>query len=255
MAGLHIEQRGSGRDLVLLHGWGLHGGLWGGAADRLAEHHRLHIVDLPGHGLSAPLDGDYTLERVAAAVADRLPAGADWLGWSLGGMVALQAAVDGVDARRLILVGAGARFVRGDDWPDGLETVLLEQFAGSLADDYRATLNRFLAVQSQGSEQGRLELRTLRSALFAHGEPDQAALAGGLAILQSGDLRSRLHELTQPTLLLQGERDTLFTLAAARSTAALLPHDRLATIAGAGHAPFLSHPDAFIDAVEGFLNE
>ena len=43
---------GGSPDLVLLHGWAMHSGVWRGVRDRLAEHFRLHLVDLPGHGLS-----------------------------------------------------------------------------------------------------------------------------------------------------------------------------------------------------------
>jgi len=255
MADIFVETHGNGPDLVLLHGWGLHGGLWGSVTERLAERHRLHCVDLPGHGRSAPLAGDYTLAHVAQAVAAAVPAGADWLGWSLGGMVAQQAALAGAAIGRLLLVGSGPCFVRRDDWPDATPAALLEQFAEQLQVDYRATLGRFLALQSQGSEQGRLELRTLRSALFQHGEPDQGALAGGLTILQQTDLRPHIAEVSQPTLLIQGKRDTLFPLASAEATVALLPNGRLVPIAGAGHAPFISHPAEFLAAVEVFLNE
>ena len=53
MSALHVEVRGSGPDLVLLHGWALHGGMWGPWLDHLATHRRLHVIDLPGHGHSA----------------------------------------------------------------------------------------------------------------------------------------------------------------------------------------------------------
>ena len=49
---LHVERLGSGPDLVLLHGWALHGGAWAPVAKRLAPRFRVHVVDLPGHGLS-----------------------------------------------------------------------------------------------------------------------------------------------------------------------------------------------------------
>ena len=52
-APLHVETFGSGPDLVLLHGWGMHGGVWGDFALRLAERYRVHVIDLPGHGFSA----------------------------------------------------------------------------------------------------------------------------------------------------------------------------------------------------------
>ncbi len=51
-APLHVEIRGDGPDVVLLHGWALHGGMWGPWVDELSRRARLHFIDLPGHGRS-----------------------------------------------------------------------------------------------------------------------------------------------------------------------------------------------------------
>ncbi|MGM0594147.1 MAG: pimeloyl-ACP methyl ester esterase BioH [Pseudomonadota bacterium] len=251
---LHIETTGNGPDLVMLHGWGLHGGLFAPVVAPLAEHFRLHLVDLPGHGRSPMLQGDYTLERVAAAIADALPAGAAWLGWSLGGRVALQAAANGAAIGRLILIGTNPCFTQRPDWPHAMPEAELELFAASLREDYRSTLLRFIALQSRGSERAREELRRLRETLFDHGEPTPEALSGGLELLRRNDLRPALPAIAQPTLVLHGERDTLAPLAAAEYTAGQLPHGKLTVIEGAGHAPFISHPEEFTSAVRGFLN-
>ncbi len=252
---LYVERLGRGPDLVLLHGWGLHGGIFSGVREALAEHFSLHIVDLPGHGRSAMPDGEYSLTNLAEAVANSVPTDAHWLGWSLGGRIALQAAADGLAIASLILVGTNPCFTQRPDWPHAMPEAELATFAASLRDDYRTTLQRFLAVQSRGSERGREELRTLRNGLFAHGEPDPEALAGGLAILQGADLRPLLPSIQQPTLVLHGERDALAPLAAAKYTANQLPHGHFAAIPGCGHAPFISHPAEFLAAVTGFLHE
>ncbi len=250
---LYIDLRGSGPDLVMLHGWGLHGGLFGPVIEPLAERFRLHLVDLPGHGRSPMLEGKYTLERIAEAITGEVPAGAHWLGWSLGGRIALAAAAAGTAVDKLILVGANPCFTQKPDWPHAMPETELEQFAASLREDYKTTLHRFLAVQSRGSVRAREELRSLRESLFAHGEPDLAALAGGLEILRSADMRSILTAIKQSTLVLHGERDTLAPLAAAEYTAAHLPNGQLEVIKGAGHAPFISHPEMFVSEVEAFL--
>jgi pimeloyl-[acyl-carrier protein] methyl ester esterase len=250
---LYIDIRGSGPDLVMLHGWGLHGGLFGPVIAPLAERFRLHLIDLPGHGRSPILSGDYTLANVADAIAREVPAGAAWLGWSLGGRIALTAAAAGAAIDKLLLVGTNPCFTQRPDWAHAMPETELEQFAVSLRENYKATLLRFLAVQSRGSERAREELRSLRESLFAHGEPDPQALAGGLELLRSVDLRPALARIAQPTLVLHGERDTLAPLAAAEYTAAQLPHGQLQVIAGAGHAPFLSHPQQFLAAIETFL--
>jgi pimeloyl-[acyl-carrier protein] methyl ester esterase len=251
---IYVERVGNGPDLVLLHGWGLHGGLFRPVVEPLSHHFTLHLVDLPGHGRSAMIGGDYTLSAVAKTVAEHLPQDATWLGWSLGGRVALQAAADGHAIERIILVGTNPCFIQKEGWPHAMPESELLKFADSLKNDYKQTLQRFLAVQSRGSERGREELRALRSELFAHGEPHTAALAGGLEILRSVDLRPLLPTIEQPTLLLHGNRDTLAPMGAAEYTAAQLPHGTLKVISGAGHAPFISHPDEFINAIEEFMH-
>lgn len=252
---LFINTLGKGPDLVLLHGWGLHGDIFGPVVEPLAKHYRLHLVDLPGHGRSSMLEADYTIDNVAMTIAGQVPLGAAWLGWSLGGRITLAAAASGVAISKLILVGANPCFTQKPDWPHAMPESELEQFAASLRDNYKATLLRFIAVQSRGSERAREELRNLREALFAHGEPAPAALAGGLDILRRADLRPVLSRIQQPALVLHGERDTLAPLAAAEYTAAQLPKGTLKVIHGAGHAPFISHTDDFVTELMAFLHE
>ncbi|MDH5785049.1 MAG: pimeloyl-ACP methyl ester esterase BioH [Chromatiales bacterium] len=251
---LFVEQLGRGPDLVLLHGWGLHGGLFRPVVDALSQHLTLHLVDLPGHGRSGKMEGEYTLTNIACHIAAQVPDHATWLGWSLGGRVALQAASDGHAIDKLVLVGVNPCFVQRDDWPHAMPEGELLQVAESLKSDYRQTLQRFVAIQSRGSECGREELRALRAELFDHGEPNEQALAGGLEILRTIDLRQLLPAIQQQTLVLHGKRDTLAPMAAAEYMAARLPRGQIEVIEGAAHAPFLSHPDEFIAVMEEYLH-
>ena len=245
---LHVEYLGQGPDLVMLHGWGLHGGIFATIAPALSQHFRLHLVDLPGHGHS-PLDGaPADLHGLAGTLLQQLPPDAIWLGWSLGGRLALAAALQ-APLRRLVLVGTTPCFCQRPDWPHGMPEQELAQFTQSLHQDYRATLQRFIALQSRGSSQGREELRALRERLFAHGEPDPLALQQGLALLRDGDLRPALPTIQTPALIVHGTRDTLAPKAAAESLASQLPNSQLTLIDGAGHAPFISHPEAFLQAI------
>ena len=52
MTALHYELRGRGRDLVLLHGWGMNLRVWDELARTLARRFRVIAIDLPGHGRS-----------------------------------------------------------------------------------------------------------------------------------------------------------------------------------------------------------
>ena len=118
-------------------------------------------------------------------------------------------------------------------------------FASSLQRDYRGTLLRFLSLQVGGNNSTRAILKTLRAQIFEHGEPQPAALAAGLSILQLSDLRTELVDIPAPALIVHGSHDRLTPPAAGEYLATQLPHARLWRVPGAAHAPFLSHASAF----------
>lgn len=255
-AALHVETVGAGPPLVLLHGWGMHSGLWGPVLPRLASRFRVHAVDLPGHGHSPSMPAD-TLPEMAAAIAATMTARLGGhgtpvtvLGWSLGAMVALQWALTSADnVSQLILVAATPRFVAGPDWPCGMDAETLRRFGDEMKIAYKLTLQRFITLQLQGSEGGRATLPAMRRALFARGAPSPSALVNGLDLLAATDLRCAVPRIRQPALVIAGDRDTMTPLAASRWLAEALPTAELMVIPGAGHVPFLSHPDAFMSAL------
>lgn len=245
---------GNGPDIVLLHGWGMNGDVWEGILPVLSKHFRTTIVDLPGHGRSLDCPSDYTLSTLSAALADTLPERASIIGWSLGGMAATQFTLDHPQrVNKLVLVASAPRFVRDASWPHGTDADVLAGFADELKQNYQQTINRFIAIQAMGSDHAREEQRTLRERVFRHGNPQPAALEGGLEILRHADLRPRLAEIQCPSMLVTGEHDALFRLAAAEKTQTLFKDATLSVIAGAGHAPFLSHPEKFLDSLLSFL--
>ena len=270
---LHVESAGAGPPVVLLHGWAMHGGLFAPVVARLSSRHRVHAVDLPGHGYSPP-PAESSLDAVVAALDATLDAlddaaGADGegegrrgvrapvalVGWSLGAAVALAYAHAHPDrVSRLALVGASPRFVAGADWPHAMNAETLARFGDELAVSWRHTLQRFLALQVHGSDHGRAALHALRHELFARGEPAPTVLRDALALLADLDLRPAVPAIAAPTLVIGGARDTLTPPGAGRWLAATLPNASVVEIAGAAHVPFLSHPDEFHAAMDAFLD-
>jgi pimeloyl-[acyl-carrier protein] methyl ester esterase len=250
---LYTRSSGAGPELVLIHGWGLHGGVWDILVPLLEPAFRITRVDLPGHGRSA-WNGEASLEDMMAAVLAAAPESAVWLGWSLGGLVAARATV-AAPARvsRLVLLASTPSFVRRPGWQPAMLPALLEAFAADLRCDYARTLNRFLALQVRGSESAGVVLRHLHGTLLAQGRPVPAALDAGLEILRTTDLRERFAEIACPVLLLQGERDSLVPPVAGRQAARLIADARLRLIEGAGHAPFISRPRQVAAFLEEFL--
>lgn len=251
---MHIEVTGQGAPLVMLHGWGMHGGVFAGLAQRLARRYIVHRVDLPGHGASAR--STFTLDGIVSRLAARFEGPVHVLGWSLGGLVAQHWALrQAAQVQQLILVAGTPCFTRREDWPHGMSAHTLAQFGAELEHDPAATLRRFLALQLRGSAQERELLAALRAQLASRAEPDMAALRGGLDILREADLRADLPQLKQPVLLIAGGRDRLTPPQASHAMAAVLPQARLLEIDDAAHVPFLSHAEICASAIEDFLHE
>ncbi len=250
---LHVEVTGSGPDIVLLHGWAMHGGVFAPLVERLRDRCTLHVVDLPGHGASRAADIPLTLADSARAIARLVPHDALWCGWSLGGLVALHAAAHGIPMRALAMLCATPCFVRKDDWRWGMSPEIFRDFASGLRDDWRGTLDRFLALEAFGSDHAKEELRSLRDAVLARGEPAGSVLADGLELLETSDLRDALPGLAVPSAWIAGRRDRLVDPRAMQAAASLAPDARFAVIDHAGHAPFLTHADAVVDALQPLL--
>ncbi|HSQ08844.1 MAG TPA: pimeloyl-ACP methyl ester esterase BioH [Chromatiaceae bacterium] len=243
---------GTGTGLVLLHGWGMNAAVWEGLPGPLME--AATLIELPGHGSCGLPERATDLAAWADACLAAAPERAVWLGWSLGGLVALAAALRAPQrVAGLILMTATPRFVQAPDWPAAMAWATLNQFHDGLLADPAGTLDRFLALQVRGSAAARETLRTLRRELAARPAPDPRALALGLDLLRDCDLRGRLGELTCPSLWLFGSHDTLVPAAVAPAVGALLPEARVEVIRGAAHAPFLSHPEETRALIKGFL--
>jgi pimeloyl-[acyl-carrier protein] methyl ester esterase len=239
------------RDVVLLHGWGFSAGLWSELAARLAPRFRAHALDLPGYG-RAPACSPYTIEKLAEAVARIAPRRCHVVGWSLGGEIALAWARHAPrQVRRLALIGATPCFAARPGWPCATPCAVLREFGRRLAEDRPGTLARFVAAQAKGDARGRRFAGALSRS--SDGAAPDGVLTAGLDALLAADLRGRLHEISQPVLVLHGARDRIVPPAAARRLARALPNARFELMRSCAHAPFLSQPGRVARALREFL--
>ncbi|MFC4763433.1 pimeloyl-ACP methyl ester esterase BioH [Dyella koreensis] len=251
---LHVDVHGTGAvPLVMLHGWAMHGGVLEPLVQALKDRCTMYVVDLPGHGYSRDCGLPLEPSACAAAIAKATPP-ALWLGWSLGGLIALTAALERpAHARGLAMLCATPKFVRDAGWPYGNSADLVHELATDLETDYHATLERFLTLEAMGSVDPRAELRHLRTLVFARGEPDLRVLQEGIRILETSDRRAALPDLAVPSTWIAGHRDRLVPPQAMQWSASQCGgayHE----IDRAGHAPFFGHVDAVVQALTPLLD-
>jgi len=257
---LKITQKGNGSDLLVIHGWGMNHTVWQAVAAQLEQHFRVHWLDLAGHGVNRdiPLGN---IEQISALIAAEIPPQTSILAWSLGGLIAQHIALQQPDkVKQLCLVASSPCFVQTASWQTAMQKQFLENFAVSLNNDFSGTLSRFLALQFLGVKGVQTEIKQLRQQLLAH-PPATQALIDGLAILQTANFNqsTAIEEIKEngnsniPIHWILGRLDRLVPISVA-TVLANRPNNTVTTIAKAGHAPFISHPQEFLNAVlMGFL--
>lgn len=246
---LWAETCGAGPELVLLHGWGLGSGIWGGFAETLAKHYRVTQIDLPGLGRSAPA-GDMSLDAVADALLSIAPQHAHWVGWSLGGQLALAVAEKAPGrVKSLSLIAANPCFVARENWSCAMASEVFSAFVESLTDNEAKTLQRFAALQTRGSVSARDELKRLK-AVIAEAQPQ--ALAAALRLLET-DQRPALADLNAPAQLILGSEDQLVPVALSEQASALSARLDVCVIDKSAHLPFVSHADEVLARLEALV--
>jgi len=263
MSSVFVKTIGQGPNLVMLHGWGFNSNVWQTVVESLSANFTLHLVDLPGFGYSEPLQ-DYKLPIWAQAIAEVVPSNALWLGWSLGGLVATQAALSSdIKLAGLITLASSPCFEaksfeaksveekKLNEWP-GIDPKTLEQFHQQLKADVKRTRNNFLALQAMGSVSAKADIKQLKLAVDASPEPHFSALDAGLGLLQESDLRQYLHQIKQPWLRLYGRRDGLVPRAVLPIVDELANTGASYLFKHSAHAPFITESELFVSKLVDF---
>jgi pimeloyl-[acyl-carrier protein] methyl ester esterase len=242
------------QEWVLLHGWGMNASVWDAIIPGLLRHHPVRLIELPGMGRSLLRSQRSNLDEWVDQVLEVAPSRAIWMGWSLGGLVAMAATLlEPQRVSQLITVATTPRFTQSTDWSCALPDTELTLFRQWLEEDPEGTLIRFLALQCKGSRMQRSDIRYLQERAFLHGQPAWRALREGLAMLADVDLRQGLGEIQPPCLHIYGEHDALVPASVARQMQHDQPMAQVVVIPGAAHLPFVTEPEVFLTHVRGFL--
>ncbi len=222
----------------------MHSGMWGNFAQQLAADYRVTLIDLPHH-------------ENLAQISDEIVEGLDSqpfyvIGWSLGGAIALDMATRYSNrVQGVILLAANPCFVEQADWA-GMLLETFDAFAEQLHANSAATLQRFLALQLQGSPQF---LKEVKARFALHIPSDTPSLETSLQLLKKNDLRENLKNLTCPIAAILSDNDALIPVFVGEQMQALQPHLQLTILEKAGHIPFITQPTLCLHAIHAFVRK
>lgn len=166
----------------------------------------------------------------------------------IGGLVASRIALDHpYEVTGLITVASSPCFkADGSDWA-GIRPEVLLGFEHQLAADFHRTVERFLALQTLGTESARNDAKLLKSVVLEQPIPTVETLNAGLESLRTEDLREELKKLPVPFLRIYGYLDGLVPRKVVPVLDELYPHSPSVIMRNSAHAPFISHPDEFCE--------
>lgn len=237
--------------LILLHGWGCASNTWQSLIPALQNITNVIALDLPGFGASEDVP-EFTLEAVIDLIAEHLPEKCVLIGWSLGGMLAVQLAKRyPQNISRVITLAANVKFVASREYETAMPVAVNHQFNKSFAENELATLKLFCGLLAQGDTNERSLLKQMRT--LAQPDKINANWHQALELLSTLDNREAFANLTQEGLHILAEKDVLVPVASAQQLATLNSQQQIKTISSAAHAVHWSQPELVTQLINDFL--
>lgn len=239
--------------IVLLHGWGCDSDSWAPIIEQLKHLANVITVDLPSFGSSPSLENN-SLDAMLDFIVTRLPENCVLIGWSLGGMLAVQLAAHYPQKiSHIITLATNVKFVASRDYPTAMPSPVNRQFNQQFAEDPQAAHKLFIGLLAQGDANERALLKKLRSNFFNGVINPQWQQS--LQLLTELDNRTAFSALQQPGLHLFGNADALVPASAAAELQSLNPNQHIQLLAHTAHAVHWSQPQNVIDLIGNFLNK
>ncbi len=256
------EDSGQGPAVVLVHGHSADLRLWELQAPALVQAgYRVVRYDVRGHGRTSASPTGYTWQNYALDLRDLLDRlavpRAHVVGLSMGGGIALQFALDFPE--RVSSLGLVDSALPGFDYSPEYAGAIEELVATVRVEGPRAAFERLWLTHPLFDGVRRFPerfelLRTMALAYAAADYLDETPLRASAYAPPERQAVDRLAELRAPTLVLMGELDIPDFQLIAEVLVGNIAGARLQVIADSGHIPPLEQPEAFNQALVGFLN-
>lgn len=248
----------TGDTMIFAHGFGTDQTSWKDVYPAFEAGHRIVLYDNVGGGKADPnafspnkYDNLQSYANDLLGICDVLNINnAIMVGHSVSGMISLLASIKEPQRfKKMILVGASARYLNDDGYIGGFDQESLNQLYQSMANNYYAWVSGFAPAAMANADNPQLA-ESFAQTLSAV-RPDIAQSVARV-IFQS-DNRQALNKCTTPTLLLQTKQDIAVPQEAAQYLKDNIPNSELVIVDAEGHFPHISAPQEIVTAIQNFI--
>ena len=230
----------------MIHGWGFDSGVFKSLIRILEKRFHIQTIDLPGYGDQKSVSKS-SLSELALYVGNKVSEPAIYIGWSMGGLIALElATIQAEKVKSLILMTSTPCFAKKENWSHAMDRSILENFVSAYNKEPEQTLDKFSYLASEGNKNPRNWIRELKKLTS---KVDPVALEQGLQILLNVDLRENIKGLKTPTLMIFGEKDSLVPVGVEKEIGLLNEAIRTKIIKESGHTPFLTDTELVAETI------
>ncbi|MFT5594655.1 MAG: pimeloyl-ACP methyl ester esterase [Oceanicoccus sp.] len=239
--------------IFCIHGWASNAQVFKPLADLFTDHFQFIAVDLPGFGDSAYQAGDYKLDKLVNDLLAVAPEKSSWLGWSLGGMLAVQAALDSpTRIEKVMTICSNAKFLADRKFKQGVPSPLYNGFIESI-DDVRVTLRRFAALTVVGEKQDMLQSLKWLQQNTQVPTPSADTLKASLDLLALIDNQVALKNIQQPCLHMLATDDAIVPYKVSQTLNKLNDKHLTSFVPNASHACLVTQPQLVANGILTFM--
>jgi len=260
---LAYQDQGSGTPILLVHGWGVSGGLFAPQFDGLSDRYRVIAPDLPGHGLSGPFPekGRFSVlsDCLAELILELRLASVVLVGWSMGAMVCwdLLRRFPQLDIAGVVTVDMVPRLLNGAEWSYGLRAGedhhVFDRHLAMMRSDWPAFtdlfISRIFADEATAKKSGLMAMAQ-KAALGNHPESMERIWME----MVEQDFNEELSGFDLPALVISGQKSRLYKEPASQWVAEIMPQAKTVEFSESGHAPNLEEPEKFNQLLSDFVD-
>ena len=239
--------------LLFIPGWGMDKSIWKYQIEYFNQNYRTLAVSPEGDANGSDDRIRVYTEHLLGIIKKSNLNSINLVGWSMGGMVAINFAFQYPEyVKKLVLVSTPAKFVASEDYDAGISHAVMQSFINKFRKSPVRMLGNFASLILKNADFRKEDLNLIKK---SSNMSDKNRTLQNLLLLRDCDLRSKLHSIAVPALIIHGKGDMICPYACANYMHSKIKNSLLHAFESAGHVPFVTKHEEFNNLLDGFLRD